>query len=281
MKKSLFLILLGTVLMAAAVNLAYEPLEMVTGGFSGLGILVKRVTSRMFSLGFPVWFTNAALNIPLFLIAFRMKGRHFIMKTLFATVSFTVALSVLPVFPVLEDDYLLTALTGGILSGTGLGLVFITGSSTGGTDLLGSVLWTKCKRGRVSTYIVAADTAVVLMGAALLGLRSALYAVIAVFTAGRVMDLVMERGHASRACFIISEHSDVITKAVFERLGRGVTGMEGTGKYTGKRKEVLLCIVGKKEIAQLTELVKQNDKKAFLLIMDAREVRGEGFALLE
>lgn len=281
MKKSLFLILTGTVLMAAAVNLAYEPLEMVTGGFSGLGILVKRITSGIVPGGIPVWLTNALLNVPLFIVAFRQKGRKFIMKTLFATVSFTVALSVLPVFPVLEQDYLLTALAGGILSGTGLGLVFRTGSSTGGTDLFGSVLWTKCRRGRVSSYIVAADTAIVLFGAALLGLRSALYAVIAVFTTGRVMDLVLERGHAARACFIISQCPDAITRAVFEQLGRGVTGMEGTGKYTGDRREVLLCIVGKKEIAQLTGIVTQKDAGAFMLIVDARQVRGEGFSAPE
>lgn len=273
--KAFVLITLGTALMAAAVNIVYEPLNMVTGGFSGIGILIKELSEDYFPV--PVWLTNAVLNLPLFFIAYKKFGKQFIGCTLYGTAAFTVSLSLIPVFPVLEKDYILAALTGGILTGAGIGLVFLTGSSTGGVDLLACLLHERSSVFRVSQYLVITDTIIVLSGALIFGVRLALYAVIAVFVSGRVMDFVLEGGHAAKVVYIVAKNNRLISQEIIKNLNRGVTALPAVGVYTGKSREMLFVVVGRRELRPLTEIIKSLDKEAFMIIQDASEVRGEGF----
>lgn len=273
--KAFVLITFGTVLMAAAVNLVYEPMNMVTGGFSGIGILVKELGRNRFTI--PVWLTNAVLNLPLFIVAGRCLGRRFILNTLYGAVAFTAALSLIPVAPLMEEDFILAALTGGILTGTGIGLVLMTGSSTGGADLLSTLLHEKFPILRVSQYLVAVDSVIVLSGALSFGVRSALYAVIAVFVAGRMMDLVLEGGHAAKLVYIVTDKAGLISDEIMKKLERGVTSIVVTGMYTKKQREMLFTVVSRRELGALTDMVKMADKEAFMIIEDAAEVRGEGF----
>lgn len=273
--KAFVLITLGTVLMAAAVKLVYEPMNMVTGGFSGIGILVKELTRDWFPV--PVWLTNAVLNLPLFFISGKCFGRKFIYNTLYGTISFTVALSLIPAAPLMEEDYILAALTGGILTGTGIGLVFLTGSSTGGADLLSTLLHEKFRRLRVSQYLVLVDTVIVLSGVLIFGVRSALYAVIAVYVGGRVMDFVLEGGRAAKLVYIVTDKAVEISDKIMEKLRRGVTSIDVTGMYTGKQRKMLFVVVGRKELVSLTDIIKKTDDEAFMIIEDVGEVRGEGF----
>lgn len=277
--KAFVLITLGTFLMAVAVNFVYEPMNMVTGGFSGLGILVKELSEKWVPV--PVWLTNALLNLPLFFIALKKLGRQFVARTLYGAVSFTVALSLLPVFPIMEEDYLLAALTGGIITGAGIGLVFLTGNSTGGSDLLSTLLHVKYPRFRVSQYLIITDTVIVLLGALFLGVRPALYAVIAVWVSGKVMDIVLEGGRAAKVVYVITSHPREISAQIIERLHRGATAIAATGMYTGKPRQMLFLVVGRKELGTLTEIIKMQDKESFMIIQDASDVRGEGFLGIE
>ena len=137
---SYLLVTVGTFFMAAATNVIYEPLSMVTGGFSGVGIILKKVFEQAADVSIPIWLTTTLLNIPLFLIAMKIRGAKFIRKTLYAAACFSVALLVVPTFEVTNEDYLMAAVLGGVLNGTGIGLVFSQNASTGGSDLMSSLL---------------------------------------------------------------------------------------------------------------------------------------------
>lgn len=270
-KWNLVLILIGTLLMGAAVKIIYEPLHMVTGGVSGVGIIIQSL------IGIPMWFTNMIINIPLLIIAAYIKGTRFIIKTLYATVCFTVALYLLPEFEIVQGDYLLGALAGGVISGIGLGLVFYTGTSTGGSDLLGIVLQRKFRHYSIAQIILVIDGMIVMGGAWKFGLKNALYAVIAVYITSKVMDGILEGINFSKLAYVISEHYEEIASDIFVNLNRGVTSLFAKGMYSKKQKNVLLCVVSKKEIVELMDIVAKNDPKAFVIVTDVREVMGEGF----
>lgn len=271
------LIVIGTFLMAAAVNMVYEPMDMVTGGVSGLAIVIQDVTGRLLPGAIPIWLSNACLNIPLFIAAWHIKGRHYLKKTLFATVCFTVALYLIPSFEIIHNDYLLAAVFGGAVSGIGLGFVFSTSTSTGGTDLLGILFHTRYKFYSVAQLLFIIDAVIVMVGAVVFGMNKALYAVIAVFITSKITDAILEGIRFAKLAFIISEQYTAISEEIINRMERGATSLSAKGMYSGQQKNVLLCAVSKKEIVKLTEIVSKIDPQAFIIITDAREVMGEGF----
>ncbi len=271
------LIIIGTLLVAVSVNVVYEPLGMVTGGVSGLAIVIKYFTSNLIDGGIPIWFSNLVINIPLFLAAILLKGKKFVGKTLFATVCFTVALYIVPSCNIEFQDYLLAAVFGGVIGGVGLGLVFVTSATTGGTDLFGMIVQKYFKHYTVPQLLIVIDGAIVLTGAAVFGLNKALYAVIAVYINSKVMDGILEGLKFAKVAYIISDHYDEIAKEILYKMERGVTGISARGMYSNNEKQMLFCVVSKKEIAPVVDIVASIDKKAFIIVSDAREVMGEGF----
>ena len=133
------LITLGTAVMAVATSSIYDPAGLVTGGFSGLAIVIKQLSQMLFGKGVPLWVTNLVLNIPLFLFGIRMS-RDFLVKTIFGTLMNTFWFAVLPVLQLVPDDRMLSALFGGVLMGAGIGLVFIGNGTTGGTDMMAALI---------------------------------------------------------------------------------------------------------------------------------------------
>ena len=267
----------GTFFMAVGINVIYEPLSMVTGGFSGVGILVKKLTQTGQWSGIPVGMTTLLLNIPLFIWGYCQKGKEFVKKTIYAATCFSFFLLIVPTFDIVKQDYLMAALVGGILNGTGIGLVFSQGASTGGSDLL-SVLTAKVLPGfSASERLILIDTLIVAAGVFVFGLEIGLYAVAAVFVTGKVSDAILDGLKFAKIAYIISDHPEKIAEHIFQELGRGITGLEGQGMYSGKHKIVLMCVVSKKEAVSLKDIVKSADKEAFLILSEAKEVLGEGF----
>ena len=267
----------GTFFMAVGINVIYEPLSMVTGGFSGVGILVKKLTQTGQWSGIPVGMTTLLLNIPLFIWGYCQKGKEFVKKTIYAATCFSFFLLIVPTFDIVKQDYLMAALVGGILNGTGIGLVFSQGASTGGSDLLG-VLTAKVLPGlSTSERLILIDTLIVAAGVFVFGLEIGLYAVVAVFVTGKVSDAILDGLKFAKIAYIISDYPEEIAEHIFQELGRGITGLEGQGMYSGKHKIVLMCVVSKKEAVSLKDIVKSADKEAFLILSEAKEVLGEGF----
>ncbi len=272
------LIIVGTILMAVSVNLVYEPLEMVTGGLSGLAIVIKKITGVFIEGGIPLWITNLVLNIPLFITAVIVRGKTFVKHALFAEVSFTIALALVPTtFNFVGQDYLLAAVFGGVIGGAGIGLVFAANASTGGTDLMAMIIHKFKPYYTVPRILTVIDGVVVIIGIISFGVTKALYAIIAVYISAKISDSILEGLKFAKMAYIISDEYDRIAQKIMEQLDRGVTGISATGMYSNRDKKMLFCVVSKKEIVELKELVAEVDPKAFIIVSDAREVMGEGF----
>lgn len=273
----ILLTIIGTFIMAVAVNLVYEPMNIVPGGVSGLSIVIKKVTEGIVEGGIPVWITTAVINVPLFVLAWHVKGKDFIARTLIATVSFTIALAVIPSYGIIANDYILATLFGGVLTGAGLGLVFYTGGSTGGTDLLGAIFNFYFPQYSVGQFLRVIDSCVILLGATIFGINSALYAIITTFVVTKIMDSILEGVKFAKLAYIISDKHDELSDMVLNQMDRGATLIEAEGCYTKKEKRMLMCVVSNKQVVRLKELVSEIDEEAFIIITDAREVMGRGF----
>ena len=249
-------IILAAFLMGFAIKNLYDPVNLVTGGVSGVAIIFK----SLFDI--PLWLTNTLLNIPLFLAAWRLKGWNFIKRTFIATVSLSVSLYVLPEMTIGGDDVFLSALFGGILSGVGTGILFAVHATTGGTDMLAALLHLKIRQYSVSQIMQVLDAMVVLAGASVFGLGSA---------------GILDGLNFSKLAIIISERSKEIAGSIMKNMERGVTAVKSVGMYSGTERDMLFCVVPRKEIVWLRDIVREYDKQAFLIVSDVKEVFGEGF----
>ncbi|MBO7354429.1 MAG: YitT family protein [Lachnospiraceae bacterium] len=278
------LILTGTFLMGVAINFIYEPMELVTGGVTGLGIIIKHFTAGKIDIGgdgIAVWITNLVFNIPVFLISLRVFGFRYIAKTLFATLALSGFLAVLPIFPLFESDYILSVIFGGLLSGAGIGLVLLTMATTGGTDMLGMLIRHKNPHLTVPQIIFVLDGLIVLTGAVVFGIKAALYATIAVYITSKVSDNLLDGLKFAKCAYIISDLADDIADEILVELDRGVTGLNGEGMFSHLDKKVLYCVVSRKEMVRVLDIVYKHDPTAFVTISDVREVWGEGYGELK
>ncbi|WP_373219866.1 YitT family protein [Blautia obeum] len=270
------LIIIGTGLMATAITSCFDAAGMVTGGFSGIAIIVKAGTKGLYGNGVPLWVTNLVLNVPVFILAAKIKGFSFVKKALMGDISLTVWLAVLPAWK-LSEDIFLAALYGGILQGVGIGLVFLGGGTTGGTDLLAAIIQKYMKHYSIAQVMQFVDGAVVVVGMYVFGVERALYAIIAVYLVTKVSDGIIAGLKFSKAVYIITDKPDEVSRMVMEDIDRGITGIRAKGMYSGNDKLMLFCVVGKKELVHLKEMIDEIDPKAFVIVGDAREVHGEGF----
>lgn len=275
--KDYLYIILGTGFMAVAIQLVYEPSHLVTGGFSGVGIIIKNITTTEKFEGVSVALTTFLLNVPLFIWAYLVKGAHFIKRSLLGMISLSLWLTVLPAVPVTEEDLVLAALFGGGLNGIGLGLIFMRNATTGGTDMLGALLNRYFPQYSIVRLMQILDGIVVVLGAVWFGISRALYALVAIFVFSKISDGLLEGTKFAKAVYIITEQPEKMAEVLLEKMKRGVTCWEARGMYTGKDQKILWCVVGKKEIITLKSIVHEIDKNAFLVVGEAREVFGEGF----
>lgn len=275
--KEYILITAGTFIMAAGIKMIYDPMEMVTGGVTGLAIVVKALTEYLIDGGIPLWVSNVFFNVPLFLAALLMKGRKFLGKTLFATLSLTAALYLVPEILLFPDDYLLAALFGGVVGGTGIGMVFSTMATTGGTDLLCMLIHEKKKYYTIPQLMAVVDGVIVLCGVIVFGLNRAMYAMIAVYITSKVSDGILEGMKFAKLAYIISDKYEEIAEKILTEMDRGVTSLPARGMYSHEEKNMLLCAVSKKEIVELYDIIHKIDPSAFVIVSDVREIMGEGF----
>lgn len=270
-------ILVGSGLLAFSVKCVYDPCGLVIGGFSGIAIMIKRLTVGLIPGGVPLGVSNLALNVPFFVMAWFLLGRAFVRRTLFATVALSLWLTLLPEWSVTGGDYLLTAIAGGVIGGLGIGLVLSVGTTTGGTDMVGSLLQKKLPYVSVSRLMVLVDGAIVLSGVGLFGVEAMIYAGCSLYLQGRVSEVVALGGRLAKTVFIITDKPAEVVRSVLRELERGITSFSVRGEYTGAERRMLLCVVDRKETFRLKEIVNRHDEGAFVIVSDVREVLGEGF----
>lgn len=272
-----FMIAAGTGCVALGIQWLYAPIGLVTGGFSGIAIIVNAVSRDALEGGIPLWLTNLALNVPVFAAAYKVMGGSFVKRTGVATVLLSFWLYALPELDLTQQDPMLASIFGGVISGIGIGFVLLARATTGGTDLVAALIQKKLRHYSVVQIMQALDGAVVLSGLFVFGINVGLYAVIAIFITSKVSDAWMEGLKFSKAALVITDCYEQVAQAVMETLGRGVTGLYAKGMYSGEDKCILYCVVSKKEIVYLKEIAVNIDPDAFVIVSDAREVLGEGF----
>ncbi len=271
------MIIIGTGILAFGIACFYDPIGLVTGGFSGLAIVIKHVSEMFMEGGIPLWFTNLALNVPVFILAYFLKGKKFIGKTLFGTAMLSVWLYILPAIDMAEGDLMIAALFGGVCAGAGIGFVIRVGATTGGTDMVSALVQLKLRHFSIVQILLVIDGMVVLLGLLIFGMRPTLYAIIGIIVQTKVSDLIVEGFNYSKAAYIITNNHEEVAKRIMTELERGVTGLQAKGMYTQENKCVLYCIVTQKEIIGLKDIVNEVDPSAFVIVSDVKEVLGEGF----
>ncbi len=269
--RSYLWITVGSVVIALALDIFLVPNKIAAGGVSGLATIFF----HLFRL--PVGWVLLALNIPLFLLSFRELGGRVFIRSVYGALITAVFVELLTNHvSVMTHDVLLSAIYGGIITGLGMGIVLKAGGTTGGTDLVARLLH-KYFPVTVGQGLLGADFVVISLAGIFFNVELALYALLSLLITSKMIDLVQEGISFAKAAYIISEHSEEISQAVFKELGRGVTALQGKGMFTGEDRPVLLCVVGKTEESRLKELIYDIDHKAFVFITDAHEVLGEGF----
>ena len=274
--KEYALISIGTILIGIAITLFFRPYGLVTGGVTGLSIAIAEVASRQ-DIQLHLWMLNLILNAPLFLIGFKIFGIKFLAKSLYATLFLTFTLYATEILPSIYVDFFLASVFGGVLTGIGLGFVFRCFATTGGTDLCATIIHKYVKQYSLARILFSIDAVIVLAGVIVFGVVEAMYAIIAIYIASKTIDAMLEGLSFGKAAFIISDSYEQIGQEILNVLDRGVTILHGKGMYTGNSKNVLLCVVSKKEVVRLKELSHKIDKNAFIILADVREVLGEGF----
>ncbi len=279
----------GVVISAAAVNLFFVPYKIHSGGVSGIATVLYYI----FNNKVPVGVLVAILNLPLFLIGYRIIGKRFMIRTLYATVMYTVAVDVTAKWLsevskkiTIESgnipDLMLFCFFGGALMGLGLGIVFTRNSCTGGSDLFAEIMRRKGIHYSIGTLMFMFDGVSVLMSLIVFkNLLLVLYSVIAIFVSMKVIDLILDGANVAKAVYIMSDKSEEIADAIINDIGRGVTGFAGRGMYFKQSRETLFCVVKNRQLPALKKLVKELDSKAFLIVTTAHQVLGEGFGAFD
>ncbi|MER2030057.1 MAG: YitT family protein [Solibacillus sp.] len=250
--------------------------QLGEGGFSGITLILY------FTLNWDPALMNLLLNIPMFILGWRLLGKKSFIYTIIGTLSVSVFLKIFQIYEVdmnLQDDLFLVSLFAGVFVGIGLGIVFRFGGTTGGVDILAR-LANKYLGWSMGKTMFGFDFFVILLSwMTFLDARSMMYTLVAVYVGGRVIDLVQEGAYSAKGAFIISVKSDEIANLITNNMDRGVTVFDGHGHFTKEHRDVLYCVIGRNELVRLKNIVHGIDPHAFVSVMDVRDVTGEGFTL--
>ena len=267
-------ILLGSAVFALGFDLFLSPNDLNAGGVSGISMMLVHL------IGFgSVGTVTMLINLPLFIIGGLKIGKKFFLGSLVGMISSSVLLDLFAMIPSVSVEPLVAGIYGGVLCGLGLGMVFTTGASTGGSDIVVRLLKMKYRNVPIGTINMIFDlTVATLTGVVYCDITKALYSGIAIFITGKIIDAVVYRFDYSKVVLIISDQYEVITQFIMKELDRGATYLEGIGGYSGDPKKVIMTVVKPSQISDLKEAVMAIDPKAFLVVQDAHQVLGEGFA---
>lgn len=271
--KKILPITIGSVIVAIAYNVLVVPYGLLSGGLTGIAL----IGNYLFNIPLPIGIL--ILNIPVFILGLRELNLNFILYSLIGTLALTAALPLTePYIPVPELDLFLAAIFSGVVSGIGGGIILRAGASAGGADILAMIAK---KRWNISigACFFYFNVVVILLSLFLFDLKIALYTIVSMWVLGAVTDKVLQGLSSYKSVTIISNENNKIAEQIMEKLGRGITFLEGKGGYTGESKMVISCVVNNFEIPKLKDIVLKLDPNAFMFISETTEVSGKGFTL--
>ncbi len=263
---------IGCVLYALAFILFFTPAQIVPGGFTGLSMIINHLT------GFPIGLSVMILNLPLFSYATHKFGKIFMIRTIFCTVLSSIFIDIGNVLIDFKADVLLSSIFGGVLVGTGLGVIFNFTGTTGGTDILGKIIKGIKPHFSIGQLMLFIDFVIITLSVITFGdINVGLYGIISLYITTQAIDLIMEGSKAGRLIFIISQNKQKITDEILTKSSRGVTIVQAMGAYTHKENNILMCAVSRTELPQIRKLVEQIDNTSFMIVVNTYEVLGDGF----
>ncbi|HWQ88685.1 MAG TPA: YitT family protein [Desulfitobacteriaceae bacterium] len=264
-------IFLGASIVGASINYLIIPNQIADGGITGIAIVLH------YLLNWPVGITIFLLNFPLFIIGLKVVGRRFLIYSIIAVAVLAFTLSTTLNIAALTHDRLLASVFGGVLSGIGMGIIFRSQGSLGGTDIL-AVFFSRTTPFSVGQILLGIDALIFLITAVLFGPETAMYAMIYMFIATKVIDLVQEGINYSKSVMIVTSRPQQIAQEIMSRLKRGVTFINGAGAFSGEPKQIVYCVIGRAELTQIKNIVRECDPLSFMAISEVPEVVGEGFS---
>ena len=271
---SILKITAGCALFGLGFNLFLAPSDLNVGGISGLSMVIVEILG----IG-TIGALSMIINLPLFAIGGLKIGRSFFFNSLYGMAALSLFIDLFSKLPVPETEVLIGALYGGVICGFGLGVVFSAGGSTGGSDIIVRLLKLKYQNVPIGIINTVFDMVVaVLTGIVFKDLNTTLYSGVAIFACGRVIDAVVYKFDYSKVAIVISKHYDEIAKRIGSELHRGATFLDGQGVYSGQETKVILTAVKKQQISDLKQLVVDIDPDAFIIVQEAHQVLGDGFA---
>ncbi len=272
--KNISLLLLGSLVYGIGTYVFVVPANIAPGGATGVALMVNYVT------GLPVGILTLLLNVPLLALAWFYLSKEFAISTAVTTGVCSLVLDfVVPfIVPAYSGDRLLCSLYGGVLVGAGMALIFMTGSTTGGTDILGYVLQKKRPHISIGRALMIVDGIILAVSILVFGnIEAALFGMIALYVQTKVIDTIIYGGEAGSMATIITSKPDEISAKVISELDRTTTILPAKGAYSGKDTNVLLCTVRKSQFSRLKKIVYEADSDAFVMVTDTSEVFGLGF----
>ncbi len=270
--KKVLTVILGTIIVAIALDTFLAPGNIAPGGVSGLSIVINYLSD------IPLGILIFAINIPIFLLGLKYFNHKFLLYSLCGMLLLSVFTDLFVAIPRITNDLLLSAIYGGALLGLGIGLVFSAGCTTGGTDIVVQILKKKFPSISVGRFVLIVDAFIVAFAGIIFAKWEVmLYSAIAIYISTILIDIIVEGGDAAKAVYIISDNNAQIAEQISARLVRGTTLLHGSSFYSKEEKEVLLCVVKKHQISTLKTIIKESDPNAFVIFTDARQVVGRGF----
>jgi len=270
--KSLLLIAVATAIYAVGISLFLDPNQLAPGGVAGIAVILNRLVEIETGTLYFV------LNIPIILLGIWKFGIRFIAKTVYAIVLVSVFTNLLGPMGALTDDMLIASVAGGILIAVGIGLIFKAGATTGGTDIIVKILRRKFRHLKTGFLFLCTDILVVSLSALVFkNIEVAFYALLTVVICGKALDYVLYGGDVAKMLFIMTEKPEEIGKRLMEELDVGVTYLQGRGGFTGTEKRVVFTMVPHRLGAEVQDIVKTEDRMAFMVVTSAKEIFGEGY----
>ena len=272
--KDFIYITIGTLLVAFGINAFLLPCKLSAGGVGSIATIL------FYFFKIPLSVTNLAFNAVLFALAYKFIGKGSVVKTVLGVILLSLFLEVTKYFAFSGEDVFMSSIIGGVLLGFGLGLVICREGSTGGSDLAGLVIKRLIPHLSVATIILVIDCIIIIIsGIVFKSFVVTFYSALSMFVASKIADWVLTFGNASKCIYIISEKNEEISQKVITHFDRGITGLKSVGMYSGSDSLMLMCVVSPKEVPYVVNMVRNIDKKSFVVVTNAHEVLGEGFQM--
>ncbi len=264
-------IFLGSAMIAVALNKFIIPNRITLGGASGIATILE------YTLNIKPSYVVLIINVPLIVISWLVLGKNYVKKSLFGVLALSLFLEITKL-KALTNDLLLASVAGGVLMGFGAGIVMLKGSSTGGTEILAKIINSYHPEFPMGRLMLVIDSAIVLGSWIVFkDVNLIIYAVISLYVSTYVIDKALAGVDFAKGVYIITSKPNEISEKIMQELNRGVTGINISGMYTGKRTLMLLCVIRNNQISKVKNIVKSEDENAFVIITDVREVLGLGF----